>query len=332
MVIVPLPVAEDLRGRFADLLKFTAPETRLEVLEQREHARYTEQRVRFRGRDGDVPAFLLLPALAGSAPAVVALHQHHSEWHFGKSEIAGRAGSPYQAFGPALARAGVVVLAPDAVGFEDRRRSGPGTDPRPDDRLQYLNEMAYRLVRGDLLATVVLADTAAAISALRKHPAVDPSRLGVLGHSYGGNMALLVTALDERVGFACASGAACTYRRRMASGTGLELAHVIPGILEVGDIDDVVALIAPRPLLLISASRDPYSADASDIERAARRAWAARGAPNALEHVRYDGDHALTGKRSEQIIRWITSHAGFGPTSSGTAPGLQIPGSVPPPV
>lgn len=304
-----MPADEQMRRRFKDLLGFAVPETRIEVLEERDRSGYTEQRVRFRGRESDVPAFLLLPTIPRRLPAVVALHQHHSEWHFGKSELVGHHGDPHQAFGPALARAGVVVLAPDAVGFEDRRRTGPGTDPRADDGLQYLNDMAYRLVQGDLLAATVLIDTAAAISALSAHPAVDPSRIGMLGHSYGGNVALLVTALDERVAFACASGSACTYRHRMATGTALDFAHVIPGILALGDIDDVVALIAPRPLLLVSASRDPYSADAADVERAARPAWIARGAPEALEHHRYDGQHALTAERSQRIVRWLATRA-----------------------
>jgi dienelactone hydrolase len=298
-----------LRQRFAERVRFAVPEARLEVCSERSLPGFTEQRVRFNGREGEVPAWLLLPDGRPPLGAVVAFHQHNSEWHLGKSEVAGRAGDPLQAFGPALARAGVAVLAPDAVGFEDRRRSGPGTEPRDGDGLQHFNELAYRLVRGDLLATTVLCDAAAAVSAVVGHPAVDPARVGALGHSYGGNVTLLLAALDERVRHACASGAACTYRHRMIAGTGIELAHVIPGILEVGDLDAVVSLIAPRPLLLVSATADPYSADAPDIERAAAPAWAAQGAPGVLEHARYDGDHPLTAERFERIVAWVTATA-----------------------
>jgi len=208
------------------------------VLAQRTLAGYSEQRVRYGGRESDVPAYLLVPDGRGPFGAVVAFHQHNSEWHWGKSEVAGRVGDPLQAFGPVLAWAGVAVLAPDGVGFEDRRRSGPGTEPREEDWLQFFNEMAYRLVRGDLLATTVLGDAAAAVSALAAHEAVDPARVGALGHSSGGHVALLLAALDERVRFACASGSAGTYRHRMATATGLEFAHVLPGILNVGDVDD----------------------------------------------------------------------------------------------
>jgi dienelactone hydrolase len=79
--------------------------------------------------DGDtMPAFLLVPDDARDAPGVVVFHQHAAQWHLGKSEVCGLAGDPAQAFGPALVDRGLVVLAPDAVGFEDRRRTAFGVD------------------------------------------------------------------------------------------------------------------------------------------------------------------------------------------------------------
>src|SRR4051794_2019621 len=297
--------AADLRRRLAEVVRFAVAPARLEVLAERPRAGYTERRARFAGREGDVPAYLLVPDGPGPFGAVVAFHQHNTEWHLGKSELAGLAGDPLQAFGPVLARAGVAVLAPDAVGFEDRRRSGPGTEPRPDtDGQQHFNEMSYRLVRGDLLTATVLGDAAAAVSALGAEPEVDPARLGALGHSYGGNVTLLLAAPDERVRFAGVSGSACTDPARIGAGTAIEMAHVVPGILEVGDVDTFAALVAPRPLLLVSAPDDPYSADADAVERAAAPAWAALGAAEALEHARYDGGHALTPERVERIVGW----------------------------
>ena len=301
----------ELRARLAELLAFPAPPApTLEVLERRRRPGYVEQLVRYAGAEEPVPAYLLAPEGRGPCGSVVALHQHNSEWHWGKSEVAGRAGDPLQAFGPALARRGVTVLAPDAVGFEDRRSAGRGTEPGVDDGLQHFNEMSYRLVGGRLLMTTVLTDAAAAVSALAALPAVDGARVGVVGHSYGGNTALFLAALDERVAFACASGAACTYRRRMADRTAIELAQIVPGILTLADIDDVAALLAPRPLLLVSAPDDRYSADADAIERAVAPAYAALGAPDALRHARFAGGHALTPERFELIVDWVAERAG----------------------
>jgi len=297
----------DLRARLAALVRFAVPDEApaVEVLERRPCHGYAEERIAFSGSEGDVPAFRLVPVGDGPFPGVAAFHQHASEWHWGKSEVVGRAGNPLQAFGPALARRGVVVLAPDAAGFEERRASGPGVEPRDGDGPQHHNEMAYRLVAGRLLATTVLGDAAAAVSVLGADPRVIGSAVGALGHSYGGNTTLFLGALDERVAFAGASGAACTYRRRMADRTGIELASIVPGILEVADIDDVAGLIAPRPLLLVSAPDDPYSADADAIAAAIRPRF-----PRAtLRHARFEGGHALTRERFELIVDWVVERA-----------------------
>jgi dienelactone hydrolase len=301
---------EDLRRRLAELLGFAVPPVPdLVVCAERERDGYVEQIVTYTGDEGEVPALLLVPEHP-CGTGVLALHQHNSQWHLGKSEVAGLAGERLQAFGPALARAGIVVLAPDAVGFEDRRNTGPGIDEREDDWLQYFNEMAYRLVSGRLLATTVLGDGAYGLSALIGDERVENSRVGVIGHSHGGNVTIMLAALDERVRFACASGSACTYRQRMLDRTGIEFAHVIPGILELTDIGQLVELIAPRPLLLLSATEDRYSADTPEIVQAAAHAYREAGAPQALTHYRAQGGHALTQERFDMIVDWAVTQLG----------------------
>src|SRR4051812_14636792 len=304
---LPGMASPDLRARLAALVRFAVPDEAPagEALELRPCHRYAEERIAFSGSEGDVPAFRLVPGGPGPFPGGAGFHQHASEWHWGKSEVVGRAGNPLQAFGPALARRGVVVLAPDAAGFEERRASGPGVEPRDGDGPQHHNEMAYRLVAGRLLATTVLRDGAAALSALAAHPAVDPARVGVLGHSFRGNTALFPAALDERIRFAAASGAACTYRRRMADRTGIELASIVPGILELTDVDGIAWLVAPRPLLLVSAPDDPYSADADEIAAAIGPRFPA----GALRHARFAGGHALTEERVAVIVDWVAAAA-----------------------
>jgi dienelactone hydrolase len=301
--------SSQLRADFARLVAFKQRDSFFEALSERRLDGYRELRVRCAGVEEAVPALLLVPDGAGPFPAVLAHHQHNSQWHLGKSEVAGLAGDPLQAFGPALARAGLVVLTPDAIGFEDRRYTGAGIDRREDDWLQYFNEVAYRLVSGRLLATTVLGDAACGLSALLADERVDGSRLGMMGHSFGGYVTILLGALDERVRFACASSSACSYKRRMLDRTGIEFSQAIPGILELTDIDGLLGLIAPRPLLLLSATEDRYSADAPEIVQVATGAWDAHGAREKLEHVRYEGGHALTRERFNAIVDWITEQA-----------------------
>jgi dienelactone hydrolase len=298
---------ESLRPRLVNLLGFALPPAPgLLVHAVRPRDGYVEQSVTYTGDEGDVPALLLTPTRPCGV-GVVVHHQHHAQWQFGKSEVAGLCGDPWQAFGPALALRGVTVLAPDAVGFEDRRPGSPGTDARESDATDYFTTMCYRLLRGRALMCTVLADAAAAHSVLVGCDGVEAARVGALGHSMGGASALLHAALDRRVAFAVVSGAACTYRDRIAHGVGIDCAQAIPGLLELGDLDDIAGLVAPRPMLLCSADADKYSRDAPQVARAARCAYRNAGSPQALEHYRAHGGHALTEERFNTIIEWVTS-------------------------
>jgi dienelactone hydrolase len=297
---------DKLRGELAEFVRFEVPPAApLETLASSEHGAFQRKLVSYPSEDGrPIPAYLMIPSGEGPFPAVVVHHQHNSQYHLGKSEPAGLAGDELQAFGPALARRGVVVLAPDSICFEDRRRRRSGREPAAEDPRQHYNEFAYRLVSGDLLARKVLADSALAVSTLAALDGVRADRLGMLGHSYGGNTVLFHAPLDERVRFACASGSACSYRARMAAETGIELAQVIPGFAQRFDIEDLVRCMAPRPLLLASATGDPYSQDADAITDAARPTFDELGASSALEHLRADGEHELTRDRFENIVDW----------------------------
>jgi dienelactone hydrolase len=228
----------------------------------------------------------------------------------GKSEVCGLVGDALQAFGPALAKQGIVVLAPDSICFEDRRRNRTGIAPDAADVEQHYNEMCYRLLRDDTLMHKVLSDSAQGISLLRAHSHVDPTHIGILGHSYGGNTALFHGALDERIRFACASGAACTYRYKIAHQLGIEMAEVIPGFITHYDIPDLVACFAPRQVLLVSATNDNASHDADVIVSESQEICASLGTASHIEHKRYEGAHALTQERFDAILAWVTQCAG----------------------
>lgn len=278
----------------------------------------------YAGPDGDrIEAFLFQPEAAEPRGAVLALHQHNSQWLIGKSEIAGLAGDSFQAFGPALARSGVMVLAPDCIGFESRLGSaGWGTSLAPslskphstsEGWLQYYNQMAHRLVTGDLLMRKMIEDSSAGLSVLENLSAA--RHLGVVGHSLGGNTALFLSALDMRVVFSCASGSLCSFRQKLSSQTALEMALIIPGFCDHFDFDDLLRCIAPRKLFVVSSEDDPLSADAESLVRAALSTFDELNCAGHLQHLRTAGGHALDRERFEAIIDWMTMQAEY--------PGLQ---------
>ena len=302
-----------LRQQISEFLEFGIPETSVPFATHNavEEDGYSRIRISYTSQEGEqIPAFLLLPEGDGPFAAVLIHHQHHGERHLGKSEVCGLVGDPLQAVGPALARQGIVVLAPDSICFEDRRRDRTGTEAdKTTDDAQHYNEMAYRLLRGDTLMRKVLSDSAQGISLLRAHPLIDPERVGIMGHSYGGNTVLFHGALDERVHFACSSGAACTYQHKMAHQTGIEMAEVIPGFAARYDIPDLVTCFAPRRLLLVSSTDDKYSQDADRIVTIAQERAAAMGIAEHIEHKRYEGGHTLTQERFNDIVQWLVTSA-----------------------
>ena len=267
---------------------------------------YQRLRITYPSQEGDqIPAFLLVPEGSGPFAAVLVHHQHNSQRHLGKSEVCGLVGDSFQAFGPVLAKQGIVVLAPDSICFEDRRRNRTGIEPDDLDVGQHYNEMCYRLLRGDTLMHKVLSDSAQAISLLSTYALVDRDRIGILGHSYGGNTVLFHGALDERIRFACASGATCSYQYKMAHQLGIEMAEVIPGFINHYDIPDLVACFAPRRVLLVSATDDKASQDAAKIVAESEVRCASAGSTIQLEHKRYEGGHALTQERFDDILNWV---------------------------
>ena len=295
--------------QIADFLSFRpSADARIREADARRDSSHERRLVRVVSDETDIPAYLFVPDGDGPFPAAVVFHQHAGERHIGKSEVTGLAGDPLQAFGPRLAALGFVVLAPDSIAFEDRRlgRSGLEADEEAD-WLEHFNEMTYRIVQGRMLMTDVLNEAAIMVSALTSLPNVLPDRIGVLGHSYGGNTALFHAALDRRVRWTVASGAACTFRRKMDNGTGLEFALVMPGFVERWDIDDVVRCIAPRSLLIVSADGDKYSADAREILDSVQDRWPNGDGRPRIEHLRFEGGHALTQERVDRITDWIVS-------------------------
>lgn len=155
----------------------------------------------------------------------------------------------------------------------------------------------------------VLHDAMSGITLLSSLDCIDHKRIGTLGHSYGGNTVLFLSALDERIAFSCASGSACTFENRMLNNVGIEMASVIPNFHGKYDIDDLVSCIAPRRLLIVSGDDDKYSKDAPYIVEKASPTYLEWNALHNLQHKRYQGGHALTKERFDDIIEWLVAHS-----------------------
>lgn len=300
---------ENMRKKIAEAIGInicnTIASMEYQILESVKEEGYTRQKIEYDSYGDKVSAFLLLPETLGNNPAILINHQHNREHHLGKSEVCGLSGDPLQAFGPELAKRGFVVLAPDAICFEERRKD---TSVEGFDFWQHFDEMCYRILKGEYLMKKVLEDAMNGITLLSNFSFVDNARIGTLGHSMGGNTVLFLSALDVRIAYSCASGSACTYENRMKNNVGIEMSSVIPNFYDKYDIDDLVSCVAPRKMLIVSAEDDKYSKNAHYIVEKASTVFSKYDAIQNLHHKRYPGDHALTEERFEFIVEWIDAN------------------------
>lgn len=250
-----------------------------------------------------VPAWLLIPDhLTGSAPAVIAVHGHGS----GMDDLVGiEAGGSertepqgyHQDFALALCRRGLVVLAPELRGFGRRREP---QDQAAGPTSSSCHGLAWwGVMLGKPLLGSRVGDVLRAIDLLNALPEVDGRRIGIIGGSGGGAVALFAAALLPRLRAAVISNYFCTFKDSI-----LALPHCacnyVPGLLQDAEIYDVAALIAPRPLLIAAGTDDPIFPLPGVLDAYARlsEAYSMQGAADQMERDVFVGGHQISGAKA----------------------------------
>ncbi|MGC0251290.1 hypothetical protein [Pseudactinotalea sp. Z1748] len=186
---------------------------------------------------------------------------------------------PRYPLGPALARAGLSVLAVPWW-FE--------TDAADDDAAAAATSLAERYgppaarhARALPMTALgrSIGDLMLAVHAVLREGLADPDRLGVFGHSLGGKLALHLGALDPQV-----DAVACH-----EPGLGFAFSnwsdpwYLGAEIPENRDQDQIVGLVAPRPLLLIGGG-DSDGEHNYHLVEGATGAWPEGPEPQLLFH------------------------------------------------
>ena len=209
---------------------------------------YVRQKISFAVEPGDrVPAWLLIPDDSGlKHPAMLCLHQTTG---IGKDEPAGLGGLENLHYAHELANAGFVCLVPDYPSF--------GEYPY-DFKVQ-----GKDYASGSMKA---IWNNIRAIDVLESMSAVDPSRIGCIGHSLGGHNTLFTAAFDGRIRAVVTScgftGFHDYYKGNLAGWTS---DRYMPRIRDLYanspdkipfDFHEVLAAIAPRSIFINAPTGD----------------------------------------------------------------------------
>jgi|694.fasta_scaffold06540_15 pimeloyl-ACP methyl ester carboxylesterase len=208
--------------------------------------------------DERAQAYLAIP-LERKEPglAVVALHGTYPK---GKEQAAGLEPDKTRAHLDHLARRGFVVIAPDHFVAGERI---------PPEGAYDTTRFHQRHPEWTAVGKFTY-EHSIAVDVLQTLPEVDPQRIGVMGHSLGGQGAIFLAAYDERVRAAACNCAASFFRYndRVTEWSRdrwyVYFKHIRPGLLEGKlppiDFHEIMALISPRALLDISAVNDGVEA------------------------------------------------------------------------
>lgn len=187
-----------------------------------------------------VPAVLCLPGSLGEGqkvPAVVVVDQAGKLHAFARGLV------------EHLVQAGAAVLAIDYRGAGETAGTvpeiayGPGT---PEYNLSN-----YALLLGRPLMGMRAHDIRCAIDFLVERDEIDPGRLAVAGRGRGALAGALAAIVDERITVVIAEEllASWVFAEEFVD---IGLSTLIPRILTVGDVEHLLACLAPRSLLLVN--------------------------------------------------------------------------------
>ena len=256
---------------------------RPEVFDEQKHDDYSVAKVYFESRPGFfVTGNLYTPAGRGPFPAVLLPHGHWTYGRLENSEISSIPGSAIS-----LARQGFVAFTYDMVGYDDSRQLTHAFGGRRES------------LWGLSLAGLQLWNGIRSLDFLQSRPEVDPERIGCAGASGGGTQTFLLAAVDERVKVAVPVNMISLHMQ------GGCLCENPPGLrLDTNNVE-LAATIAPRPMLMISATGD-WTAETPQVEYPEmRRLYALAGAEDRLGSVQVDAEHNYNRATREALYAWM---------------------------
>lgn len=284
-----------------------------------------------------VKAFLLVPDSPGPHPGMVLLHDHGARFDIGKEKLVAplsgaspvvKASSAQWVrdnfdgvwLGDRLASEGYVVIVPDMLYWGSRssgacKRWAEAVFGEGKGDVKALRKEVYEGQRavydslsrlGVNWAEKTLVEDAAAASVLRKHPKVDPERIGAAGWSMGAHRTWLLTAFCPTVKAGCALSWMTLKRLVKEPFSASEYSMYIPSLRDGHDFPDIARALLPKPFFFLSGTEDRlFPADAVgecyELMQATYREAGAEG----LRTEFFEGGHHCGREVQDIIIQWF---------------------------
>ncbi len=274
-----------------------------EVLREDTLPTVRRQLIRYEAEAGQpVEGYLLTPSSDSDRPrpGIVAMHQTTRDTI---EQIAGVKGPPMQQIGLQLAERGFVVMCPRNYLWQNVSKYSEAVE-----RFQRRHPQTLGMHK-------MLHDAQRAVDILAGLPAVDANRIGATGHSLGGKEALYLAAFDERIAATVAS----------EGGMGFRFTNWnAPWYLGQGIDDDrfplnhhqLLALVAPRPFLILAGENSSPSASDGDrtwpLVEAALPAWRLYGNRPRLGLYNHRRGHAIPPRAFARMNQWLSTYLRLG--------------------
>lgn len=288
-----------------------------------------------------IPAFLLFPGGKGPFPAVVALHDHGSEFYFGKEKLVemdqehpaltsfknlyygGRS------YASELARRGYVVLVADCFYWGERRLQyahPPGsyiqaTTGLTDRTEQYVSAVDDFIEQrtADLITLlgynglnwlgIVSYDDMRAVELLLSLPEVDPQRIGCIGLSGGGFRATYLAGRDARIRAAVIAAWMTTLPTTLNLADKSHADIFDSYVVHAGlDHPDVASLAAPDcALFILNCGRDElFTAEGMRLAvEKIRQVYQDLNHPERVQARTYDVPHLFNVTMQADAFAWL---------------------------
>ena len=302
------------------------PDAEVKIIEETTRDDHTIRRLLYRTEPGEfVPALLLIPRdIRGRAPVVICPHQTTQA---GKREPAALGGNPQLHTALHLVKRGYVTFTYDALCFGERHDRETG---HYGDAIPFYRKHPHWSVMGKMIW-----DLSRAIDYLESLDFVDSARIGSIGHSHGGYTTVFAMAFDQRIAAGVSNCGFDTFRIdgntwRWSRATPLlpllgyyvtspyinmDSYRAVPdsGVVNVPfDLHQLLALIAPRPLLLSTSDDDfVFPNGGWSARRALARVepvYEMLGARTRLSSYFFKGGHNFPTDASANAYDWLDRH------------------------